>query len=62
MKFEIALSPHAPFQACDELIYAKELIHHVASQVGLRATFTPKPYPTACPSSTLRLVLTVTNI
>nr|AFN02850.1 putative FLU1-II [Phakopsora pachyrhizi] len=48
--FELALSPHAPFQSCDELIYTKELIFNVANQMGLKATFSPKPYSTACGS------------
>ncbi|KAI8460541.1 putative FLU1-II [Phakopsora pachyrhizi] len=49
-QFELALSPHAPFQSCDELIYTKELIFNVANQMGLKATFSPKPYSTACGS------------
>ncbi|KAG0149993.1 hypothetical protein CROQUDRAFT_39085 [Cronartium quercuum f. sp. fusiforme G11] len=47
-QYEIVLSPHAPFQSCDELIYTKELIYSVANQMSLRATFSPKPFPKAC--------------
>ncbi|MBW0462513.1 hypothetical protein O181_002228 [Austropuccinia psidii MF-1] len=46
-QFEVALSPHAPFQSCDELIYTKELIYNIAQEMGLKATFSPKPYQTA---------------
>lgn len=46
-QFELVLSPHAPFQSCDELIYAKELIYSVAHEMGLKATFAPKPFQTA---------------
>ncbi|KAH9449080.1 hypothetical protein Pst134EA_019011 [Puccinia striiformis f. sp. tritici] len=45
-QFELVLSPHAPFQSCDELIYAKELIYSVANEMGLKATFSPKPFQT----------------
>jgi len=46
-QFELVLSPHAPFQSCDELIYVKELIYSVAHEMGLKATFAPKPFQTA---------------
>ncbi|KAA1117406.1 hypothetical protein PGT21_006403 [Puccinia graminis f. sp. tritici] len=46
-QFELVLSPHAPFQSCDELIYAKELIYSVAHEMGLKATFSPKPFQAA---------------
>ncbi|KAI7944515.1 hypothetical protein MJO28_010210 [Puccinia striiformis f. sp. tritici] len=46
--FELVLEPHAPFQACDELIYAKELIYSIANELGLRATLSPKPFEAAC--------------
>ncbi|PLW28009.1 hypothetical protein PCANC_12001 [Puccinia coronata f. sp. avenae] len=46
-QFELVLSPHAPFQSCDELIYAKELIYSVAHELGLKATFSPKPFQAA---------------
>ncbi|KAH9449084.1 hypothetical protein Pst134EB_019919 [Puccinia striiformis f. sp. tritici] len=47
-QFELVLEPHAPFQACDELIYAKELIYSIANELGLRATLSPKPFEAAC--------------
>lgn len=45
-QFEIVLGPHAPFQSCDELIYAREMIYSIAHEMGLKATFSPKPLNT----------------
>lgn len=47
-QYELALAPHAAFQSIDQLIYAKELIYSVANQMGLKATFSPKPFPNSC--------------
>ncbi|EGG00755.1 uncharacterized protein MELLADRAFT_93043 [Melampsora larici-populina 98AG31] len=47
-QYELALAPHAAFQSIDQLIYAKELIYSVANQMGLKATFSPKPFANFC--------------
>ncbi|KAH9811294.1 hypothetical protein DFH28DRAFT_1085107 [Melampsora americana] len=47
-QYELALAPHAAFQSIDQLIYAKELLYSVANQMGLKATFSPKPFANAC--------------
>ena len=46
-QFEIILGPLPPLEAVDTLIAAREIISSEASNVGLRATLFPKPFPEA---------------
>ena len=46
-QFEIILGPLPPLEAVDTLIAAREIISSEASNVGLRATLYPKPFPEA---------------
>lgn len=49
-QFEIATEPSAPLLAVDRLVQAQHIIRSRAMDYGYRATFTPRPLPSMCPS------------
>jgi glutamine synthetase len=51
-QYEVVSGPLPPVEACDALIYTREIIANVASKHGLRATFAPRPFLNSTGSST----------
>jgi glutamine synthetase len=51
-QYEVVSGPLPPVEACDGLIYTREVITNIASRHGLRATFAPRPFLNSTGSST----------
>ena len=46
-QYEIAATPKDALRACDEAVLSREIIRDAARRAGVRASFVPKPAPTA---------------
>lgn len=60
-QLEIALSPEAPMQAIDELMYAQETIKGVFMRHGVKATLSPRPVFQSSPQNGVHVHLSSTK-
>ena len=47
-QFELVLPAKPPLEAVDDLLHAREVIAHRATEAGYKFTLHPKPFPEAC--------------
>lgn len=50
-QFELVLAARPPLEACDSLLFARQILETAAARRGLRVTLHPKPFKMACGSA-----------
>lgn len=50
-QYELVLSALPPLAACDNMLYARQILETVAGRHGFRVTLHPKPFPNVCGSA-----------